>query len=261
MVVETKTLEESILSAMDGTDIGIVKYLPYILQDFWEIGSSPEEIIKIIKKNKTNYSSLNILDLGSGKGAVSIKIASELKCKCIGIEAINDFVVFSNNKSKEFSVNDICVFEKNDIRTRIETLGKYDVIVLGAMGAVLGNYHETLSKLSPHLNKDGLIIIDDAFVEDDCNKDYPNVLRKIDLLNQIKQAGMELVDKITNDDIPNTDERFEDEFKNLEKRCLELIEKYPEDKELFSRYIQNQKEEYKILSNEIIPAMFIIKLL
>jgi hypothetical protein len=67
-----KTVEESVITAMTGTeeDVDIVKYLPYILQDFWEIGSIPEEIIKIIKKHKTNYAGLNVLDLGSGKGAV-----------------------------------------------------------------------------------------------------------------------------------------------------------------------------------------------
>ena len=61
--MEIKTLEESIIFAMDGTDTNIIKYLPCILQDFWEIGSSYEEIIKIIKKYKTNYSSLNVLDV------------------------------------------------------------------------------------------------------------------------------------------------------------------------------------------------------
>ena len=199
------------------------------------------------------------MDLGSGKGAVSINIAMELKCKCFGIDAIEDFVVFSNNKSKEVSVHDICVFEKNDIRIRIDTLEQYDIIILGAIGPVLGNYFEALSKLSPHLNKNGLIIVDDAYVENDCNKDYPNVLKKTELLNQIKKAGMELIDKITNNEISNVNEKFEDEFKNIQKRCLELIKKYPEDKDLLVQYIENQKTEYNVLKNEIVPAMFVIK--
>jgi 2-polyprenyl-3-methyl-5-hydroxy-6-metoxy-1,4-benzoquinol methylase len=191
--MENMTVEESIITAMKCNDIKFLKYIPYILQDFWELGTPSEEIIKIIRKYKQNYSSLNVLDLGSGKGSVSIKIASELKCNCLGIDAMEDFILFSNNKAKEFSVNNICTFEKNDIRTRIKTLGKYDILILGAIGPVLGDYYNTLLRLSTHLNNDGLIIIDDAYVNDHCNRNYPNILQKSELIKQIHNAGMELV--------------------------------------------------------------------
>jgi SAM-dependent methyltransferase len=257
--MENITVEESISTSMDGLDVCIVKYLPYILQDFWEIGTPPKEIIKIIKKYRSNYSSLSILDLGCGKGAVSVKISSELKCQCFGIDAIDDFVVFSNNKAKEYSVNNICTFETNDIRNRIKTLGKYDIIVLGAIGTVFGDYYTTLSELSSHLNKDGLIIIDDAYIEDDCDKDYPNILRKSELIRQINNARMELVEKIIIEIIPEINEEFENDFKNIEKRCMELVDKCPDKRELFLGYIKNQKEEYGILINEIISVMLVIK--
>jgi len=254
-----KTLDESIVTAMELPDIALIKYLPYILQDYWEIGSSTEEIIKVIKKYKTNYSSLDVLDLGSGKGAVSIKMAVELKCNCFGIDAIDDFVAYSNYKSKEYLVSDLCWFETNDIRTRIKTAGKYDIIILGAIGAVFGNYYETLSQLKPHLNDNGLIIIDDGYAEDDCKKDFPNVLKKSELIAQINNAGMKLIDEVTVNEIPTIHENYETEFKNLQKRCIELAERFPEDKESFFKYIEEQKEEYRILSEEIICAMLIIK--
>ncbi|MCL2765263.1 MAG: class I SAM-dependent methyltransferase [Treponema sp.] len=257
--MENKSIEESIVSAMDMTDISLIKHLPYILQDFWEIGSSSEEIIKIIKKYKTDYSNLNILDLGSGKGAVSIKIAAELKCVCFGIDAINDFVVFSNNKAKEYSVNNICTFETNDIRARIKTLEKYDIILSVAIGPVFGNYYKTLIELDTHLNNDGLIIIDDAFNEDDCNNDFQNILRKKEIIQQINNAGMDLIEIITVNEIIGINEEYENQFQNIQKRCNELIEKYPENKKAFLRFIEEQKEEYEILSNEIIPAIFVIK--
>jgi cyclopropane fatty-acyl-phospholipid synthase-like methyltransferase len=228
------------------------------LQDFWAIGTSSEEIIKIIKKFKTGYSNLNVLDLGSGKGAVSVKIAAELKCKCFGIDAIDDFVVFSNNKAEEFSVNNICTFETGDIRTRINTLGKYDIIILGAIGAIFGNYYDTLSKLKAHLNKDGIIIIDDAYIEDDCNEDCPNVLKKCELMKQIDDARMELIYKITGNEIYGINDEYCNQFENLQKRCMELAEKYPEDKELFLAYIEKQKDEYGKMSNEITPVILVI---
>ena len=253
------SIEESIITALDGADTSLLKYIPYILQDFWELGASAEEIIKIIKKYKRDYPDLNVLDLGSGKGAVSVKIAAELKCKCLGIDAMEDFVQFSGNKAKEFSVDDICVFEKNDIRTRIQTLGKYDVIILGAIGAVFGDHYTTLSLLKPHLNIDGIIIIDDAYVEDDAPKEHPGILKKCELLRQINNAGMELIKEITIDDIPGINDEYEIQFRNLEKRCMELIEKHTDDKELLQGYIEKEKEEYRLLQNEIIPTVLVMK--
>jgi len=259
--MENKTLEESIIAAMEGTDKELVKYLPYILQDVWEMGSSPDDIINIIKKHRKDYSSINILDLGSGKGAVSIKIALELKCKCFGIDGIEDFVVFSNNKSKEYFVDDICKFEKNDIRTRINTLGKFDIILLSAIGPVLGDYFCTLSQLAPHLNNDGLIIITDAYVEEGFKTDYPGVFQINEILKQINDAGMKVIDKITNSETyeRKVEYEYDKEYKDLERRCMELIEKYPEEKNLFLDYMAIQKELYWKLCNEVIPVIFVIK--
>jgi len=257
--MEKMTIEESIISAMDMTNTGVIKYLPYILQDFWELGTSSEEVIKIIKKHKPKFSNLKVLDLGSGKGAISIKIASEFGYNCFGIDVIDDFVKFSNKKAKELFVDNLCTFETNDIRTRIKTLEKYDIILSIAIGRVFGNHYEALTEFSPHLNENGLIIIDDAYVEDDCTEDHPNILRKREMLEQINNAGMDLIEIITADEITKVDEDFEKQFNNIQKRCLELIEKYPEDKELLLEYIEQQKGEYDILSNEIVGAMFVIK--
>jgi SAM-dependent methyltransferase len=256
--MDNKTLEESISMAMECTDINLVKYLPYILQDFWELGSSPEEIIKIIKKYKLDYSNINILDLGSGKGAVSINISLELGCRCFGIDAIEDFVIFSNNKAKEYLVDSICTFEKNDIRARIKTLGKFDVIILGAIGPIFGDYYSTLSQLTSHLNCGGLIIICDAYVEDGFETDYPGVFRKKDILEQINKSGMEILEEKTIFEDTEIELEYKNEYNNLNNRCMELIEKYPENKEIFLEYSKRQKELYWKLSNEVTGVIFVL---
>jgi hypothetical protein len=48
-------LEESVMTSMDGVNIDIVKYLPYILQDFWEIGTSQEKIISMVLLIKERF--------------------------------------------------------------------------------------------------------------------------------------------------------------------------------------------------------------
>ena len=96
-----KTLEETIATAMDAQqDTAIIPFLPYIFQDFWELGTQPEIVINLIQRNCKNYSNLNVLDLGCGKGTTSIKLAVALKCNCYGIDGIPEFIEASKEKAK-----------------------------------------------------------------------------------------------------------------------------------------------------------------
>ena len=74
------SLEECVVTAMDGSDKELFPFLPYILQDTWEIGADPEIIISLIQKHMHDFSNMNVLDLGCGKGAVSVMLANKLKC-------------------------------------------------------------------------------------------------------------------------------------------------------------------------------------
>lgn len=250
-----KTIEESIATAMDfNSDISIIPFLPYILQDFWEMGTPPEAITSFIKKHCKNYSSLQVLDLGCGKGAVSVKLAAELKCNCYGIDGIPEFIAVAKEKAQEYGVEKLCRFEVGDIREKIKRTGKFDALVLGAIGQVFGNYYETLTTLSKHLAPEGIIIINDAYIEDTSTYNHSAALPRSEILKQIAQAGMELLDEDT-----DTPTESAIEFENLQRRCRELMEKYPEKKPLFESYIQAQSDEYNALENELIGTIFVIK--
>jgi len=110
-----KTVGESVVSAMEGIDSELFPYLPYILQDIWEIRSDPEFIIDLIKKGKENPAELKVLDLGCGKGAVSIKLPHKLNCRCVGIDAVKEFIDEANKRAKEYNVASLCKFITGDI--------------------------------------------------------------------------------------------------------------------------------------------------
>ncbi len=250
-----KTLEESIAIAMDGgQNTTIVPFLPYILQDFWEIGTPPEVIINLIRKHCTRYPDLRVLDLGCGKGAVSVKVAEAFRCHCYGIDGIAEFIETSQGKAEEYGVSALCKFETGDIREKIKSIDEFDVIILGAIGQVFGDYYATLTTLSGHLAAHGIIIINDAYIEDTSTYEHPSVLPRREVLKQIAQAGMELIDECTED----TD-AYAEEFDNLQKRCRELITKYPEKAILFEDFIRAQATEYDVLENDIIGSVMVIK--
>jgi cyclopropane fatty-acyl-phospholipid synthase-like methyltransferase len=260
IVDKMQTIEESIAAAMDWRrDTAIVPYLPYILQDFWELGTPPEIVINFIQKHcvgvETRHAtSLQVLDLGCGKGAVSVKVATALKCNCYGIDGIPEFVEAAEEKAKEYGVDSLCRFEVGDIRHKIEELDTFDVIILGAIGQVFGDYYTTLTTLSKHLTDDGIIIINDAYIEDTSSFQRPDILKHRELVKQISQAGMELIDEYTDKAADNAED-----IENLQKRCKELMKIIPDKKSLFENYLQTQIDEYEALENKMIGSVMVVK--
>lgn len=253
-----KTLDESVAMSMDGgEETAIVPFLPYILQDAWEIGTDSLVVADLVRRHLKEHARLNVLDLGCGKGAVSVRLASEFGCRCLGIDAIGEFVAAAEGKAREFGVENLCRFKPGDIRLRIRELGRFDVIVLGAIGPVLGTHRQTLGILEPHLEKGGLIVMDDGWLEDGSPHVHPGVLRRGEMLRQIGEAGMRIVEEALFDrgEIKDADDRL---FRDLERRCRELMAGHPGKRALFEGYIRRQVEENDWLENRITCAVLAI---
>ncbi len=252
------TVEESVVLAMDGTDSNLFPYLPYILQDLWEIGTSPEAVLKLIKKHTTDRSSLKVLDLGCGKGAVSIKLAKAFKCHCHGVDAVEEFIDEAENRAKEINVDKYCRFESDDIRARISDLKNYDVIILGAIGPVFGDYYSTLSKVSECIRENGLVVVDDGYIDDGSEYSHPLAEQKSVILKQASDARMELIDEIiiNKNEIKESDEHI---YRNIKRRCQDLIEKHPGKRELFIDYIRKQEEENEILETKLVCSTMVFR--
>jgi cyclopropane fatty-acyl-phospholipid synthase-like methyltransferase len=247
-----------VAQAMDGEGAEIVPYLPDILQDAWELGTPPGPVIDLVRRHMKDRERLRVLDLGCGKGAVSVRLARALGCRCLGIDALAAFIAVAREKASAFKVRRRCRFDIGDIRDRIDDLGRFDVIVLGAIGPVFGDYRATLDILAPHLDPDGLIVVDDGYLPDDSPHRHPLVARRSELRRQIEGAGMQLVEEMV---VSQKDMRAMDEalFRGVERRCRELIAKHPEKRDLFEGYIRRQAEENDRLENLIVCAVLAIR--
>jgi len=262
-----KTLDESVAAAMDGRDASIVPFLPYILQDVWELGTPPETVIGLVEKHilgrlgggrSDSAGRLRLLDLGCGKGAVSVKAAAKLGCSCVGIDALEPFIEEARRRAEGFGVAELCSFETGDIRIEVRELSGFDAVVLGAIGPVLGDWRETLEAISPCLERGGLVIVDDGYLPEGSNFTDPRVTTKAVLLDMIGKANFELVDEIVfgKEEMEDTDAIV---FESLKRRCLELAEIRPERKNLFLDYIRAQEEENEVLETKIVCAVFALK--
>ena len=256
--IKSQTFEESVIMAMDGSDKELFPYMPYILQDLWEMGSDPDTIITLINKNLLKHEDLKVLDLGCGKGAVSIRVADKFKCQYRGIDAIEDFILYARIKAIEYKVDELCLFEVGDIRESIKKLPRYDVIILGSIGPVFGDYQNTLTTLKKHLNENGIIIIDDAYIEDESEFSHPLVLKHKELIKQINACGLRLVETVSSRK-ENVADMSNTIHEKVKKRCFELADLHPDKKKLFMDFISLQEYQIDIYTNKVICSTFVIK--
>ncbi|MEW5953106.1 MAG: hypothetical protein AB1815_05035 [Bacillota bacterium] len=73
-------VEEKLAKSLTAESTRLIPFLPYLLQDLWELGSSPKDIIDMASKHINIYISnkTKVLDLACGKGAVSIRLSKAL---------------------------------------------------------------------------------------------------------------------------------------------------------------------------------------
>jgi hypothetical protein len=130
--------------------------------------------------------------------------------------------------------------------------------LLGAIGPVLGDYFATLTALKSCLNPNGLVIVDDGYLDDNSTVTHPIMQKRSAVLAQIAAAGMRLIDEIIipPDAILESDAAI---FEKLKQRCLELAAQHPAQKELFLEYIRQQEAENDVLAQQAICSVRVLR--
>jgi ubiquinone/menaquinone biosynthesis C-methylase UbiE len=101
--------QQSVANSLEAEQ-NLLPYMPYLLQDLWAFGSSVNQILDLIGTLPLSSDSTKVLDLGCGKGAVSIRIASKLRFDVVGVDAMSEFLKDAQRKSSEYQVSDLCCF-------------------------------------------------------------------------------------------------------------------------------------------------------
>ena len=250
-------VEEKLAKSLTAETTELIPYLPYLLQDLWELGSSPRDIIGMTKKHIQVSDKTKVLDLACGKGAVSVQVAKALGCMVKGIDIIPEFIDFANKKAQEYGVENLCEFKVGDINEAVMVEKGYDIVILGAVGDVLGNPEETIQQFKSTVKKGGYVFIDDAYGNDDSDGRYPT--RKKWLLF-FKNAGVKLLDERFN-------EENELESLNAEQqafiamRASELKVNHPDKAYLFESYTKSQQAECDELENEISGVTMLLQVI
>lgn len=248
-------VNEKLAKSLTANSVELIPFLPYLLQDLWELGSSAEEITNLLSEYCNINKNTKVLDLACGKGAVSIKVAKRFKCQVLGVDIMEDFIECANKKAIEHKVDNICKFKAEDITKTVNKIGGYDIVILGAVGDVLGSQEETLVKLIKTIKTGGYIIIDDVYSKDENSNKYITKKQWAKLFNKL---NLKLIkDSIaTVDDITDTNN---EQQKMIRKRAEELKFMHPDKASLFDEYVQSQNEECDELENDIIGVTLLLQ--
>ena len=260
-----KEIEEKLACSLSAETTELLPFLPYLLQDFWELGSDPEVMCGLIQKHVDLSPETRVLDLACGKGAISVKIAERLQAKVKGIDILPEFIEYAVRKASEYNATDLCEFIIGDINEAIDHEKDYDIVIFGAAGIVLGNPAEMLRKLKSVIKPGGYILIDEGYLPDNvkqsdvkCNS-Y-ELLTEKQWATLFREAELELVDTVfdENNNTPASGDR-ETGMGFITARADELIEMHPDKKAIFEGYVLNQQNEYDDIDNTLICATWILK--
>jgi 2-polyprenyl-3-methyl-5-hydroxy-6-metoxy-1,4-benzoquinol methylase len=253
-------IKESVLKSLDGNNVELFPYLPYLLKDIWEIGSSSTHIIHLLESQAAArcQPEMRVLDLGCGKGAIAVPLAKQFGFRILGIDAVPEFVEDAREKAREWGVERLCHFEVGDIREYIEKCSSHDIIILGSIGTVLGNIEKTLGLLNKCLKPDGMIILDDAYIPEGSDFFHTSYLSEAQFMKQIRRSGFSIVDEAHYDSALISQSNREI-YQHIRKRAQELIAIYPGLKYIFEDYLKTQRAENGVLENYVRCVLLLLE--
>ena len=121
----------------------LLPFIPELLRDLDELGSDAALIAQALGDLPLPPAA-TVIDLGCGKGAVSIAIARRLGVHVLGIDLFAPFIAHCQQAAAAAGVSDLCEFRHGNIARLAGSVEPADVVVFAALGDVLGPLDETM---------------------------------------------------------------------------------------------------------------------
>lgn len=253
-----KKTNKSVANSLDG-DLKILPYLPDLLIDLWPLGSALDVIVNMVQSLNLS-SSAHLLDLGCGKGATAITIASRLGLRATGIDANPEFLKIARQKALEHKVSEKCQFILDDIFNYVKQPRKFDLVIFASLGGLFGNFKKTVGQLRRMVRIGGYIIIDDGYLKGEKTIDKPGYKHYFShekCIAQLLSYGDTLVQEVST---VNESRQINQEYLEIiSKRGHQLVREQPDLEPLVHRYIDTQKIECDLIEKFINGAAWMLK--
>jgi len=239
----------------------LLPFLPELLADLRELGSSLELIVDVIRPLELPEGQTRVLDLGCGKGAISLALAEEFGFQALGIDLFEPFVQEARAKAKEMHVGALCQFVHGDMRDAIKSYRNFDVAGYAAVGGVLGTWDQCVAKMRRCVRPEGFIVIDDGYLAGDEKVDrsgYEHYVGHDETLQQLTSHGDTLLNEVTL--TPDYLKSVNSEYvERVRYRAEKLAKKHPEVADMLSGYVKDQELESEVIEARMVGAVWLLQ--
>lgn len=234
----------------------LLPYVPELLADMEELGSDAQAITGAVK-NLGLPESATVVDLGCGKGAVAVRVAEDLNLEVLGIDLFEPFVASCRALAQSRGVSGKCRFIRGDILKLVGKVEPRDVVIMAALGDVLGPLEQTVSVVRQYARPGGYMIISDGFIKDGGSSDFPGFEQYAghdDMLARLTACGDRFVSEII-DEI-NLDQGEE---KLIAARAEAIAARQPGIAAQVLEYAKAQAAEYRFMDENFTGAIWVLQ--
>ncbi|MBD3383835.1 methyltransferase domain-containing protein [candidate division KSB1 bacterium] len=241
------------------TDEQMLPEMPFLLEDLWALGSSVKDILRVVE-NLGLSSDSTVLDLGCGKGAVSVPITSRFKSRITGVDAMSSFLKDANRKAAEYGVAERCRFICQDIMDYVKADHDFDLVIFASVGGIWGSLQNTVAQLRRQIRNGGYMVIDDGYARTSGplqRKHYEQYRDHQTTLGELTALGDTILTEIDTTQYSRKINRAY--LDSISKRGAELILQKPELKDKINSYILLQQQECEFLDHHIVGALWLLQ--
>jgi SAM-dependent methyltransferase len=239
------SLQTKHLAASLDAEEALLPFVPYLLQDLWSLGFSPEGALRLLGRN-VHEAPRRIADLGCGKGALLIHLAKRFGWHGRGVDIVPEFIAAARRYASEWGVADALDFEVKDMGEELADGRERNLVLFGFDSEALGELPEALARIAECVAPSGLILVDLAWALSGRSVDLPSEAQVLDSANA---AGLRLVDREVLDPAWMAAEGSR-HLELIRGRATEFAIRYPEHSTAFAAYVAEQEAENRLLTEE-----------
>ena len=242
----------------------LLPLLPAIFEDLLALGGWPDKVATVLRESAQLPREAAVVDLGCGKGAVSLILAAELGYRVTGLDLFKPFLEDAASGARAAGVDHLCSFEVADIRDRAEDGDVFDVAVFAAVGASLyGDYSDCVAGIRRWTRPNGYMVISDGFLRHPIPHSakfhgYEYYRPHDETLRQLTAHGDVMVCQI----LISSEEFAEQNLRDLEcirRQVQNLSQTHSQHREPLKQFLASQEAEYTFLNEHTTEAIWLLR--